>query len=110
MCKGLVIAFAALIGAMLLAADARAATLCPDGTYVSGPRCVLAADGSYVSGGTGFGSPRLAPDGTFVPGTPRITPGGNFVGGPGRNILCPDGTFVTGSRCELTPNGRYVGK
>ncbi len=27
-------------------------TLCPDGTYVAGSRCILAPDGSYVGSGS----------------------------------------------------------
>lgn len=38
----------ALALVLLVSGAATAQTLCPDGTYVGGERCVLAPDGSYV--------------------------------------------------------------
>jgi hypothetical protein len=97
----------------------QAATLCPDGTYVSGTTCRLAPNGKYVSGDSPM---RLAPNGTYTSGTPRLTPKGTFIGEPeqpgdrrGRTPLaqvqrmCPDGTYVYGF-CRLQPNGKYVGE
>lgn len=78
------------------------ATLCPDGSYVSGT-CGMAPDGSYVSG-----RPTMAPNGKWVGGSPQITPNGSYVEGR-TQTMCPDGTYVGGSRCALTPNGTYVG-
>lgn len=78
--------------------------MCPDGSYVYGTRCSLAPNGSYLPG-----QARLAPDGTYVVGQPRLTPDGSYVGGSGRTILCPDGSYVVGSRCQLAPNGQYLG-
>lgn len=79
-------------------------TLCPNGTYASGP-CNIAPDGTYVSG-----RPTLAPNGKYVGGTPTLMPRGTYVGGNGRVALCPDGSYVGGDRCVLAPNGRYVGQ
>lgn len=31
-------------------------------------------------------------------------------GGEGRTTMCPDGSYVTGTRCRLMPNGKYVGQ
>ncbi len=63
---------------------------CPDGTKVTGDRCYIAPDGTYHGA-----PPRIAPNGTYVGGNP---------------IICPDGSYVGGTRCELTPDGRYVGR
>lgn len=78
--------------------------MCPDGSYVYGTRCSLAPNGSYLPG-----QARLAPDGTYVVGQPRLAPDGSYLGGSGRTILCPDGSYVVGSRCQLAPNGQYLG-
>src|ERR1700722_9612777 len=75
-----------IAGALLLPVCSRAATLCPDGSYVGGDSCQLAPDGSYVSGSHGA-QPRLAPD-------------GRYVGGHGPVTLCPDGSYVNG-QCHL---------
>lgn len=120
------LAAAAIIASSPLA---RAANLCPDGSYVNGP-CTLAPNGTYTGG-----RPQLAPDGSYTGGQPRLAPNGSYVGVPppqpvspggaygnyglqpngadastSRSLtLCPDGSYVSG-RCELAPNGRYVGK
>ena len=73
--------------------------LCPNAS-----NCFLAPDGTYHAA-----PPQLAPNGTYVGGTPRLAPNGQYVGGSGTIILCPDGSYVTGTRCVLTADGRYVG-
>jgi len=78
--------------------------LCPDARYVVG-NCTLAPDGTFVGG-----RPQMAPDGSFLTAPPRMTPNGRFVGGKGPTTMCPDGSFVSGSRCQLMPNGQYVGE
>jgi hypothetical protein len=51
---------------LLTAAPAMAQpTLCPNGSYVSGPSC------------------QLAPNGTWVGDNPQLTPNGTWVGGGG---------------------------
>lgn len=48
---------------------------------------------------------------TSFGGTPRMAPDESFVnGGNGRTTMCPDGTFVGGSTCVITPNGKFVGR
>ena len=82
----------ALFGTIVLGiSTATLATICPDGSYVSGPRCNICPDGSYVSGRC------------------KITPGGSYVGGSGRINICPDGSYVSG-RCQIMPDGSYVGR
>jgi hypothetical protein len=65
--------------------------ICPDGRYVTSGKCVM------------------SPTGVYVGGTPRIAPDGSYVGGSGSIILCPNGKYVAGSRCYLAPDGSYVG-
>lgn len=102
---------AALCASFLLAAPMVFAQsfLCPNGSYVSSGPCTLCPDGSYVGGGAQCA---LTPGGGYVPGgssPPQLAPDGTWHPGGGNVILCPDGTYVTGSRCVLTPSGRYVG-
>lgn len=53
----------------------------------------------------------MTPNGGFVGGTPRMAPDGSFVsGGNGKTTMCPDGTFVGGSRCVMAPDGTFVGR
>ena len=33
-----------------------------------------------------------------------------FVSMAQAQYMCPDGSYVAGTRCVLTPDGRYVGK
>jgi hypothetical protein len=83
--------------------------MCPDGTYVAGSQsCQMAPDGTFVTGGSGT---RMCPDGTYVSGTQSciLTPNGTYVGGGRGTTMCPDGTIVAGSRCQMTPDGKYVG-
>jgi len=81
-----------------------AGTQCPDGSYVSGDRCVLGPNGTYVSRGGPVG---LAPNSTFPIG--RITPNtGTAVGVQRGATLCPNGQYVIGI-CHLQPDGSYVG-
>jgi len=68
------------------------ATLCPDGSYVSGKRCQLCPDGTYIDGNRC----QLTPSGTYIPGGSGTT-------------LCPDGSYVSGKRCQLCPDGTYIG-
>ena len=93
----------------LLLGSARAADLCPDGSYVDRGPCQLCPDGSYVGAGHGCG---LAPDGSYVPNRegafPRLAPDGSFVPGDGPTTLCPDGSYVSGRSCRLAPDGSYV--
>jgi hypothetical protein len=56
---------------------------------------------------------RLTPKGTYVPereGGPRLAPDGSWVPGGAPTRLCPDGSYVSGERCVLAPDGSYVGK
>jgi hypothetical protein len=94
-----------LVALVAIISDAKAQTLCPDGTYVNGP-CQLAPNGRFVGGG---GNIQLAPNGDYVAGQPRLTPNGGFIGGSGAMSLCPDGSYVAG-QCQLTPNGRFIGR
>ncbi len=85
--------------------EAKAGTLCPDGTYVAADSCTLTPDGRYV-GGDNY---TLCPDGRYVGGDScTLTPDGDYVGGEG-STLCPDGTYVGGDECYLSPDGDYVG-
>jgi hypothetical protein len=84
-------------------------TMCPDGSFVGGPSCVMAPNGKFVSGSSQ--GPQIAPDGSFVSGSrkgPQIAPDGSFTSGRGRVTLCADGSFVSGN-CRMTPNGKFVG-
>lgn len=84
--------------------SASAVWLCPNGTYVFGLACYIAPNGSYV------GVPaQMAPDGTWVGGTPKMAPNGRYLGGGGQVTICPDGSYVAGSKCQLMPNGTYLG-
>lgn len=59
----------------------------------------MTPNGGYVGGGkSGNESPRMAPDGSYV------------SGGGGKTTMCADGSYVAGNRCEMTPNGNYVGR
>lgn len=78
--------------------------ICPDGSYVYGTDCRIAPNGQYLPG-----NPTIAPNGQYVTGRPQIAPDGTYVGGNGPVRMCPDGSYVSGSRCVMTPNGRYVG-
>lgn len=78
--------------------------LCPNGSYVFGRGCFMAPNGTFVGA-----PPQMAPDGTWVGGTPQMAPNGRFVAGPGRVTMCPDGSFVAAPRCQLMPNGTYLG-
>lgn len=83
--------------------------MCPDGSYVAGSQtCLMAPDGTYVTGGRGT---RMCPDGTYVSGTQScaLTPTGTYVEGGRGTTMCPDGTFVAGVRCQMAPDGKYVG-
>lgn len=107
----LVIFLAALI--LTISVNTFASTMCPDGTYVSGSRCIMTPDGTFVGG-----RPQLAPDGTYVGGRPQMAPDGSYVGtkptdeygSPAPIRLCPDGTYVSGERCKLMPNDQYIGE
>jgi TPR repeat protein len=58
-----------------------ASTMCPDGTFVGGDRCQMAADGSFVGvSGSNSGA-----------------------------IMCADGSFVGGDRCQMAADGSFVG-
>lgn len=95
---------------MLTSQAALAQVMCPDGSFVSKGPCVICPDGTFIGGG---GRCQMAPNGQFVPETrqgPRMTPNGTFVQGGGGMVMCPDGSFVAGSRCVMTPNGRFVGQ
>ncbi len=50
--------------AFVFLAPAAKATMCPDGSYVSGSTCTLCPNGSYVGGGQCM----LQPDGTYTGG------------------------------------------
>jgi len=78
--------------------------LCPNGVYVFGRGCYAAPNGSYTGE-----PPRLAPDGSWVGGLPKLAPNGRYVGGTGPLSLCPDGSYVAAPRCQLMPNGTYLG-
>jgi hypothetical protein len=84
---------------LLWAVPGNAGTQCPDGSYVSGDRCVLAPNGTYVSRGGPVG---LAPNSTFPIG--RIIPSTGRQGA----TLCPNGQYVIGA-CHLQPDGSYIG-
>jgi len=89
---------------LLWASPGNAGTQCPDGSYVSGDRCVLAPNGTYVSRGGPVG---LAPNSTFPIG--RIAPStGAAVGARQGATLCPNGQYVIGV-CHLQPDGSYIG-
>ena len=98
---------------VLFQVTAYATYLCPNGTYVNEGPCVLCPDGSYIGAGA---TCQLAPNGSYVPesqGGPQIQPNGQYLpsngSGNSNSILCPDGSYVNGNRCELTPDGHYVG-
>jgi hypothetical protein len=55
-----------------------------------------------------WGSPRMAPDGSWVGGNPRMAPDGSWVGGNGAITMCSDGTWVSG-RCKMASDGSWVG-
>ena len=102
-----------LIG--FFSSNAIAAKLCPNGQYVDRGPCKLCPDGSYIGGG---GSCKLTPSGSYVreqnnsgynANRPKLTPQGTYVEGGRGTRLCPDGTYVAGSRCKLTPSGKYIG-
>lgn len=38
-----------------------------------------------------------------------ITPDGSFVGGGRGTTMCADGSFVAGNRCQMVPDGSFVG-
>lgn len=79
--------------------------LCPDGSYVFGRGCFIAPDGTFVGA-----TPQIAPDGRWLGGTPYLAPNGRYVAGPGPVItICPDGTYVAAPRCQLMPDGTYLG-
>ena len=102
--------FVAAAASLLTATASVAQVLCPDGSFVSRGPCVLCPDGSFIGGG---GRCQLAPNGQFVPKTsqgPQLAPDGTFVPGGRGMTLCPDGSFVSGSRCVLTTNGKFVGQ
>ena len=50
-----------IVGILLFTSNSFSATLCPDGSYVSGGSCTLCPDGTFV----GSGSCTLMPDGTY---------------------------------------------
>jgi hypothetical protein len=98
-----------LVVVLITARGGHAQYLCPDGSFVASGPGTLCPNGRYIGGGT---SCQLASGGTFVPRSdsgPRLAPDGTFVPGGGPLTLCPDGTYVTG-RCVLGPNGRYIGR
>ncbi len=71
--------------------------MCPDGRYVGGGvQCQMAPDGSYVPS-RGNTPPRMVP------------PNGSYIQGGIGMAMCPDGSYVAGSRCVMTPSGKYVG-
>jgi hypothetical protein len=84
------------------ACSAEAGTQCPDGSYVSGDRCMLMPNGTYASSG---GSVGLAPNSAFPIG--RIPPSNALAPQP-RTTLCPNGQYVIGT-CHLNPDGSYSG-
>lgn len=85
--------------------DTGRATLCPDGSYVSGTSCYMTPKGTYVGGS----SATLCPDGSYVSGgNCYMTPKGTYVGSSTATI-CPDGSYVSGRNCYMTPKGTYVG-
>ena len=99
--------------AVLSVAAQAAPFLCPNGKYVSSGPCNLCPGGSYVGGGE---TCTIAPDGKYV-GTKdaskplALGPDGKWHdSGNKALLLCPDGSYVSGTRCELTPSGKYVGK
>lgn len=84
--------------------------MCPDGSYVSRGPCIMCPDGRYVGGGVQC---QMAPDGSYVPSRgntpPRMVPNGSYIQGGIGMAMCPDGSYVAGSRCVMTPSGKYVG-
>ena len=85
--------------------DTGRATLCPDGSYVTGTSCYMTPKGTYVGGSNAT----LCPDGSYVSGNNcYMTPKGTYVGS-NTATLCPDGSYVSGRNCYMTPSGTYVG-
>lgn len=57
-----IVFFGMFVSAFFVPAALAQSTMCPDGTYVSGPRCTLCPDGTYVGGSRCV----LQPNGTFT--------------------------------------------
>jgi hypothetical protein len=75
----------------------------PNGHFIAGtPR--RAPDGTYVGG---EGPITRAPDGSYVAGTPQRAPDGTYKGGGGPVRMAPDGTFVVGP-ARRAPDGTYL--
>jgi hypothetical protein len=103
--------FSVALLSIVFSSAAQSAYMCPDGSYVAQGPCTMCPNGRYVGGGAQC---QMAPDGSYVPSqgnsTPRMAPDGSYVQGGGKMTMCPDGSYVAGSRCVMTPNGRYVGR
>ena len=98
-----------LVIVLITVRGVQAQYVCPDGSSVASGPCTLCPNGRYIGGGA---SCQLAPGGAFGPRSdtgPRLAPDGTFVPGGGPLTLCPDGTYVTG-RCVVGPNGRFIGR
>jgi hypothetical protein len=39
-----------------------------------------------------------------------MTPRGGYISGGKDMTMCADGSFVSGTRCELTPSGKFIGR
>ena len=100
-----------LLFAVAMSSVVQAQAMCPDGSYVSKGPCSMCPNGKYVGNGAQC---QMTPNGGYVEqrsnASPQMTPNGRYVSGGSRPIMCPDGSYVTGTRCVMAPNGKYVGK